>query len=667
MGVRVCDLSRSVPFVPGSAADREGHTSLVRWIGIRLDGIHAVLSNGSAAGYGYAHWLARRLRTSQVTIVHLLLLGTSLSLLPIVPSAHWKPAGNDEPVTRILLLLGSTVGLQYVLLASTSPLLQAVWVRRNGGEVPYRWYAISNAGSLLGLLTYPILIEPFLGTRLQIGIWSAAYGLYAGLAAVILLSGARSGSIAANSSEPVPLPTQIAWVVLPAAASILLLTATAYISENIMPVPLMWVLPLSAYLLSFVLCFGRADWVKPAISMRLGLAAVLGMISLIQFTALNFQIAAAIAIVTVGVFFTSTYFHGEVVRLRPPAPQLTRFYLLISLGGAIGGFLASVVAPSQIALPLDFPVAIVLCTALLVVLERKRGGRQWIVAVLAFLVVGYVAVMYARELAVGTIAAARNFYGTLRVREEYAGLDPVVRARVLTHGVIQHGSQLQQAQLRRRPTGYYGFGTGIHLAIEHLRRPNMRVGVVGLGTGTLAAYGQRGDTYRFYEINPRVVELARGMFSYLDDSPATVDVALGDARLVLEREAHRSYDLLALDAFSSDAIPAHLLTTEAMGVYLRHLRPEGIVAFHVSNKILRLVPVVAAVARQFKLAGLVVETGDDPKSYRLNATWVLLSRNPRTFFTTGSGGFFGKGVPPWTRPDVPAWTDDYSNIWTIIE
>jgi hypothetical protein len=258
--------------------------------------------------------------------------------------------------------------------------------------------------------------------------------------------------------------------------------------------------------------------------------------------------------------------------------------------------------------------------------------------------------MYAGALSVGTLVLARNSYGTLRVTEKYEGIDPKVRTRTLTHGVIVHGSQMVDPRLRHLPTMYYGYGSGVHLAIEQTRHPNQRVGIVGLGTGSLAAYAHAGDVYRFYEINPQVVHLATTVFTYLSDSPARVEVSMGDARLVLERELPQDYDLLVLDAFSSDTIPAHLLTREAMKTYLRHVHPDGMLAFHVSNKVLRLVPVVAALAADFRLSALVVDTGDEPKKYRQHANWMLLSRNHDRFMTDGRFSFLGKGVQPRTLP-----------------
>ena len=618
-------------------------------------------------GYLYAHTAITRLGRGWLARVHLLLLAASLFLLPVIPAAHWAPRGDEQPVIRILALLGATIGLQYVLLASTSPLLQALWVRGTNKEVPYRWYALSNAGSLLALVTYPVLVEPLLRTRVQASVWSAAYAVYAVLVGFSFLvsRGATAGALEPVASAQVPRATRFAWILFPTAASALLLAGTEFLSENIVPVPLLWVLPLSAYLLSFIVCFSRARPYRAPLFVRLAIGALLSMAALVQLPWLAFHVALATAIVTTGVFLVSTYCHNQVVSRKPAAGALTSFYLCIALGGALGGLLIAVAAPLMLPLPVDFPLVIVGCAAVLLATEwRKRGAR--LVTAAALLAVVYVAVMYAGALAVDTLALARNFYGTLRVTEEYAGLNPVVRARILTHGVIHHGSQLLDPKLRHQPTLYYASGSGIQFAIERTRHPHQRVGIVGLGTGTLAAYGREGDVYRFYEINPRVIRFATTLFTYLTDSPAHVEISLGDARLVLQRERPQNYDVLVLDAFSSDAIPTHLLTREAIALYLHHLRPDGILAFHVSSKVLRLVPVVAAGAAFYHLSGLVIDSGDDPARYRRSATWLLLSRDPARLATTPSSPFWGRGIPPWTDPAVSAWTDDYSNIWRIL-
>ncbi|MCC6367300.1 MAG: fused MFS/spermidine synthase [Bryobacterales bacterium] len=610
-------------------------------------------------GYLYAHRLRRR-------EPHVLLLAASLFLLPVIPAAHWKPVGGEEPISRILLVLAATVGLQYLLLASTSPLLQAVWRGWSGGEGRYHWYALSNAGSLLGLLTYPVLVEPYLGRRAQAWLWSIAYLLYAGLVAAVFLTRPDRWDSHGTSNAPArESASRIAiWIIAPAAASVLLLAATEHISEEIIPAPLIWVVPLSLYLSSFIVSFG--GWYRRWLFVPLAMLGLLGMAALLEWPSLAFDAKAATAGVSLGVFLVGAYCHGEVFLRRPHPQYLTRFYLCVAAGGALGGILVTIVAPLALPVAGDFAVALTLCAALLVALEfRRRVWWRIIPAAACFAAVAYAAVMYTGALAVDSVALVRNFYGALRVTEEPTPY-PKLKALVLTHGIIEHGSQLMDPILRRQPTMYYAIGSGIQIAVENMRHGPQRVGVIGLGTGTMAAFSRPGDVYRFYEIDPQVVRLATNIFYYLRDSEARVEVVLGDARLALEREQPQHYDLLVLDAFSGDVIPAHLLTREAMTLYLRHLNQGGMLAFHTSSKALRLVPVAGALARDFHLAGLVIDTGDDPAVYRRHATWILLSRDARAFLTRGPAGFFGKGIPPWTRPDVPAWTDDYSNFWRLM-
>lgn len=609
-------------------------------------------------GYFYAH----RLRRSEP---HVILLAVSLFLLPVIPAARWKPAGGEEPIPRILLVLAVTIGLQYVLLAGTSPLLQAVWRGWSGGEGRYHWYALSNAGSLLGLLTYPVLVEPYLGRRAQAWLWSIAYLVYAGLVASIFLTRPDRWDAGGSGKEAArePTPRLAVWLAAPAAASLLLLASTEHISEEIIPAPLIWIAPLSLYLLSFIVSFG--GWYRRWLFLPLAMLALLGMAALLEWPSLAFDTKAATIGVSLGVFLVGVYCHGEVFLRRPHPHHLTRFYLCVAAGGSLGGILVTIAAPLLLPVAGDFAVGLTLCAILLVALEFRRPWWRVIPAVSCLAAVAYAAVMYTGALAVDSVALVRNFYGALRVTEEPTA-NPKLQALVLTHGIIEHGSQLMDPILRRQPTMYYAVGSGIQLAVAHLPPGPRRAGVIGLGTGTMAAFGRAGDVFRFYEIDPQVVRLATSIFSYLRDSPARIEVVLGDARLALEREQPQHYDLLVLDAFSGDVIPAHLLTREAMTLYLRHLNPGGMLALHTSSKALRLVPVVGALARDFHLTGLVIDTGDDPTVYRRRATWILLSRDSRAFLASGPGGFSGKGIPPWTRPDIPAWTDDYSNIWRLM-
>ena len=613
------------------------------------------------AGYLYAHGLSRRLSDAWRVRLHVALLVTSLAFLPVIPALHWRPTGNENPATRILLLLTSTVGLAYVLLASTSPLLQFEFARRFREDFPYRFFALSNLASILGLVLYPTVVEPLLTGRQQAIWWSVLYGVYVLLVGAALFTRADRVPV-----EPADVPvaeslpaawTQALWILLPACASAVMLASTQYLIENLAPVPLLWVLLLSAYLLSFVLCFDRRPWYRHALFLRLELAAILAMAWFIDHQYLRFKVPVALGIVTVGVFLVSMYCHGEVVRRRPHPSHLTRFYLFIALGGALGGVVVVLLSPWLMPVPVDFPLALLATTLLTAVIEFSASRLMRWICVAATVAVAVVVLRYAQSFAVDNLAVMRDFYGTLRVTREMIG-QPFAKARSLLHGVIKHGTQIIEKPLSMTPTTYFGVGSGVHLAISRLRHPGERVGIIGLGVGTLAAYGQDGDVYRFYEINPQVIDIATHWFSFLTGSPARVEVVLGDGRLSLERESPQNYDVFVIDAFSSDAIPAHLLTREAVHGYLRHLQPAGIVAFHISNKVLDLEPVIAAAAADAGLGGRTVVVGEVPRLYRLGSTWVLLSRNAEQLANLGR--------PLRFDSRVRMWTDDYSNIWRIV-
>ncbi len=612
-------------------------------------------------GYLYAHGIASRLSNTWRIRLHLGLLAISLLFLPVIPAMHWKPVGLENPAGRILLLLSSTVGVTYLLLASTSPLLQFEYARRFHEDFPYRFFALSNLASVLGLILYPTVVEPLLTGREQALLWSGLYVLYAVATAAALLQRAQAapeGHRVAIAPEPLPgARTQALWVLLPACASAVMLAGTQYLIENLAPVPLLWVLLLTVYLLSFILCFDRRSWYRPALFLRLNLAAILVMAWFVDNQWLRFNVPVSIGIVTVGVFLVSMYCHGEVVRRRPHPAHLTRFYVLIAVGGALGGVFVGLLSPWLIPLPIDFPLALLATAVLAAIIGFSTGGLMKWTPIAATFAVAFISLRYVESFSTDNLAVTRGFYGTLRVTREVVGL-PAAKARSLLHGVIRHGTQIMEKPLLLTPTTYFGVGSGVQRAIARLRHPGERVGVIGLGVGTLAAYGENGDVYRFYEINPQVLDLATRWFSFLSGSPARAEVVLGDGRLSLERESPQNYDVFVIDAFSSDSIPAHLLTREAVAQYLRHLQPEGIIAFHISNKVFDLEPVIAAAATHAELHGTTAIVGDDLRLYRLGSTWVLLSRS--------AAQIEGLGRPMRRDSRVRVWTDDYSNIWTIV-
>lgn len=625
-------------------------------------------------GYLYAHFLFRYCSRRRQALIHIGLLAASALVLPAIPGAEWKPSGAEDPTARILLLLAATVGLPYFMLSATGPLVQGWYSRRFEG-VPYRLYALSNAGSMFALLSYPVLFEPVLATRQQALIWSAGY------AAFVLFCGATALVSRAAPEKALPEAKEAAapgagryffWIALPASASVLLLAITNHLSQNVAAIPFLWVLPLSLYLLSFILCFDRPGWYRRGLFLRLFAVAVGSMAYCLSEEFENASIKVLIPLFAAGLFLCSMVCHGELARLKPHPRYLTSFYVMISLGGALGGVLVGVAAPRLFDGYYEMQAGLALCALLVVLVLRQDSesavSKGWstpagaVPAVLVVVLIGYLAVQI-RELEDDYHLMARTFYGGLRVTDTGSGADPNA-VRKLMHGTINHGTQFLNPERRRWPTTYYGTASGVGLAIRERRDYGpMRVGVIGLGTGTLAAYGRPGDTYRFYEINPQVVDVARREFTYLADCPARVEVALGDARLSLEREPPQGFDVLAVDAFSGDSIPVHLLTREAFRVYLKHLAPGGVLAIHVSNKYLELEPVVGMQAEALNLEALAVDTDDEDGTGTFGAMWVLVSARGEFF---ENPAVRKAGTPVNFKKGLRLWTDDYSNLFRIL-
>ena len=619
------------------------------------------------AGYAYAHASNARLSPRTQALVHTLLLAAALALLPIAPNEHWKPLGDEEPVSHILLLLVATVGLPYFLLASTSPLLQAWFARGRPGEDPYRLFAISNLGSLLALVGYPFVVEPYLGNQEQVWAWSGLFAAFALLCGIVswLASGANAAQPLERKEEAgAPSRSDYAlWLALSATGSVMLLAVTNHITQNIASIPLLWLAPLTLYLLTFILAFEGRSLYRPAHWWLLALAAVGGMAWLLVDKDRQFDLWLQLGMYLAGLFVSCMFCHGELYRSRPQARFLTAFYLTVSAGGALGGLLVAVAAPLVFNGYFELGVGL-LAVALLAAV--RFAGLHLVVRLASLAVLAgaaasavYDGIKYQKDVTV----SARNFYGVMRVKE-YGTPGAEDHLRRLLHGVILHGEQYLHESRRHTATTYYQVTSGVGASILSLRGGTAnRVGVIGLGTGTLAAYGREGDSYRFYDINPQVVTVAKSEFTYLSDSGARIEIALGDARLNLEREAPQRFDVLAVDAFSSDSIPVHLITREALALYLRHMKPDGIVAFHVSNRFLDLVPVVARLAAEHGAHAVLVDEESDEE--RTTSTWVLVARDAEALERqeiVDAGA-----TEPETRDDWRTWTDDYSNLVQILK
>jgi hypothetical protein len=628
-------------------------------------------------GYLYAHWSIRYLRPKAQTLLHLALLAASVLMLPAIPSTGWKPAGGEDPTLRIFGLLGATIGLPYFLLSTTGPLVQAWFVRERSapGTTPYRLYALSNLGSMLALLTYPILVEPYLATRTQGYGWSAAYLIF------VLLCGFTSwrGWTAQVLTEQHTTETRdvpeapgvglmLIWIGLAASASTLLLAVTNHLSQNVAAIPFLWVLPLALYLLSFILCFDGDGWYKRSWFLRL-LALMLASMAYALYSSKDLPLYVTLPLFALGLFVSCMVCHGELARLKPDPRYLTLFYLMVSIGGAIGGVIVGLIAPNLFNGYYELPLALIGCAALVLAalrrdLFRDAGWSPGWLAALVYVLALTVSIGYQLKKSQGSNrVAVRNFYGGLRVSDAGSGRDAT---RTLTHGTIIHGEQFLAPERRREATTYYGPDTGVGLAIRSLDPNSPRhIGVIGLGAGTLASYGRLGDRFRFYEINPLDIRLARSQFSYLADCQAQLDIVLGDARLSLEREPDQHFDVLAVDAFSSDSIPVHLLTVEAFRLYFRHIKPEGALAVHVSNLYLNLNPIVELAAQALGKQTRVIDSGDDEDVTGVfAATWILVTGNPRFF---DKPEFRGPAPKLIAQRGLRTWTDDYSNLFRILK
>ena len=625
------------------------------------------------AGYFYAYIVIRYLKPKRQFWVHAGLLAAALVTLPIIPSPAFKATGGGDPTARILLLLAATVGLPYTLLSATSPLLQAWYVRTRQGAVPYRLFALSNFGSMLALLSYPTLVEPRMALHRQAVVWSwgfAAFAVVCVAAAWRSKDGIDLARVDSGDEAAPALSEKFLWIGLAACASILLLAVTSHLTQNVAPIPLLWVVPLSLYLLSFILCF-ESDRLYPRWLFLPLLAVALGVFTWgITLYENNVPIKRLIPALCGALFVCCMVCHGELSRRRPHPRYLTQFYLMVSVGGAVGGLFVAFVSPRLFRDYLELPVAMVGCAALVtwVLWPRALWMRAGLVLATAGFTgyLGYTAVKKDRLY----VRSVRNFYGVMHVRDDDTDANGVPAERVLVHGTIDHGTQLKEDTKGRITTSYFGYTSGVNRAIRGLRKERgaLRLGILGLGAGVTATLANAGDTLHYYEINSLVQDVAWHQFGFLKGCPAEVQILMGDARLVLEQIPSENLDFLAMDAFSSDAVPMHLLTREAFRLYSRHLKPDGVLAVHISNRYLDLKPVVAQGMTDMGWHGRVIEDDGFDQPYYTGTTWVILAANEKFFdtpFFQGDGSSIIKPLLP--KPGFQGWTDDFSNIITIIK
>jgi len=623
-------------------------------------------------GYLVAHWLTTRARPRTQGNIYLALLALSIVQLAATLAAPLR-ADPTRPVSSVLALLALTIGLPFVTLSISSPLLQSwfaraeVSARRGGAGKAYRLYAISNVGSLLALLVYPWLVEPRASLRSQIVVLIVAVAVLGGLCAAIVWSQRTVTSNAVgdrvDDAPPIAARTQVLWIALAACGSLLLCAVTNHISQNVATIPLLWIVPLIAYLLSFVVAFSGDDWnPRPLIVAVGGIGVALASYRLYEGD-LHTSVLGTVAIYCGSLFAVCLFCHSELYRRRPAPARLTRFYFCLAAGGALGAILVGIVAPLVLTGSYEFSIGLGLAALLGAFVTADAGALGPVTALAGLL---WIATLVAREVKadrIGTVYRERNFYGTLHVTQEHdAHYHATVRT--LYHGIIEHGQQVYRADLDTLPTTYYGRSSGVGLAVELCcGQGPRRIGVIGLGTGTMAAYGRPGDVVRFYDINPAVEPITRHYFTYVGKSRGRVEVVNGDARLSLEAEAPQRYDVLAVDAFSGDAIPVHLITSEALEVYRRHLQPDGVVAFHVSNRYLDLAPVVKQLADHAGMKAVLISNGDDTTHDAFSSDWVLVTNNQ----TLIDALQFSKDREDIKMPSgLKRWTDDYNSLLPIL-
>lgn len=649
-------------------------------------------------GYAYAYLLSRFGVRAQGKI-HVLVAAAVLGWMavtgwqwgaPVLPGPGLKPEPGGIPVVQVLLVLLVSVGLPYLLLSTTSSLLQSWFSQVNRMDSPYVFYVLSNAASLVALLSYPFLFEPNLTLHQQAAAWTGGFILFAGALAYTAYQVRRAAleSAAEVEDEPEreairdiedPAEAKTGWkpavalINISACGTVLLLATTNQMTQDVASVPFLWVLPLSLYLLSFMLGFtgmfeNRRGWLV----FLMMIALFVAMLFLADPGSLPvwFMILTNSFVMFVGCLLC----HSELYRRRPAdRDQLTSFYLMVAIGGAVGGVLVGIIAPLYFRDFWEYPAALIICADLLVAIafQERRGGiyklRITIVAV-SLVTAGYILLLRFANFTTAQ-EVSRNFYGVQRVRlEQFRG----VEAYSLVSGSIVHGIQAVDERFRDQAPGYYTEKSGAALSItrnpRRLAGQSLKIGIMGLGTGTMAFFGQPGDVIRYYEIDPQVIRIAQDtrFFTYLADTQAEVQIIEGDGRLSLERElaqgASQQFDVLVIDAFSGDSVPTHLISIEAVNLYLQHLKPGGVLVFNISNRHLNLEPVLWRAKEAAGVQGVYVQ--DTPKNaLGFPSRWVILS-DGEEFFNDPLVREASRALEGDSR--IRLWTDDYSNLFQAV-
>lgn len=618
--------------------------------------------------YLYAHWMARHPRW---LVYFTLLLAGFASAIAWSLQSLGAGSGSGHPILTVFAVLATTIGLPFLVLGATSPLMQVWWARLHGSAIPYRLFALSNFASLLALVLYPTLIEPHLTLHAQRIAWCCGFAIFALLTGALALTAQKTASPSETSStastdEGAPAPfAQIAlWILLPMGAAMQLSAVTSYLTANIAAIPLLWILPLAVYLLTIILAFEYPRLLPRGIVLRFLIVMLAGLGYALSKQDVEWPLRISIAFFLVESFAACLFCHTEAYRLRPRrASESTVFYLLFAAGGALGSFIIGIVFPLLFRFNFDLVITCAI-TALLAFLVTWQDGWNtrllWGVATIVMaLQICWVNIVSWRN----TTVAVRNFYGALRVKQTFGV--PGATLRTLTNGNVEHGTQIFGTEEQRHtPTSYYAEDSGVGLALRLCCDAHPRnIGVIGLGAGTIAAYGRPGDHIQFYEINPAVPPIARNVFTYIRDSGAQVSIIEGDARTSLASEPPQNFDVLVVDAFSGDAIPLHLLTTQALALYRRHLAPGGIIAFHISNRHVDLQPPIASLAQPAGMQAATITTLANDQRDEFTATWMLLSDNPAFLIQPELAHVAHQ---PESIPGLRPWNDDFSSLLPVL-
>jgi hypothetical protein len=642
-------------------------------------------------GYFYAHCLTQFKSIKKQITIHLALLICSVVFLPIGIRTWENISMATSPLQNILMLLTVSIGLPYFILSSTGPLIQRWLTYIEVGKLPYQLYSLSNLGSLLALISFPFFFEPLLTTSQQSLYWTLGYLSYALLIVTLLwkmskltlnIQDIKIKPLMGENKEKKQLLEKFLWVALAMVGVIILVATTNAMTQNIPPVPFLWILPLCLYLLTFIISFHSPKWyVREYWFALFVLTACLAL--LMYFIGSQLDIISQVIIYACILFIACMICHGELALLKPEVEQLTLFYLFMSLGGFLGSAFVAFFAQNIFDQFLEFPLAIISVFVLLALSIYSQKGttiktQTWLVVSNVTLSISFiVGLVYLNALFVKTnVASERNFYGILSVKD--VEVNNKIQRRLID-GTTSHGTQSLEKGEGSLPLSYYRKNTGVALVLQQLRKQrqkeginkNINAGFVGLGAGTLATYGHKGDNYVFYELNPAVITAAKTYFSYLKDSAAKIQLVLGDGRVSLKREfdntGSQQFDALVIDAFSGDSIPQHLLTQEALSLYFNHLKDDGVLAIHISNSHLDLTHLVRGLANVLDKDIIYVETAADTNNEH-NVQWVLLTNN-QLFSSDTRIKFYRSRWPTESVGEQKniIWTDEHSDLLSVLK